>query len=462
MQMGRLHDAAAARGTDDRRMRFRDRHDAGCMLAQDLAPLAAERPVIIALPRGGVPVAAEVARALGAPLDVFAVRKLGAPLNPEYGVGAVAEDGTAVLDREAALQAGMSRDALAATVRSEVAELVRRVRRYRDRPLMDIAGRTAIVVDDGVATGLTDLAALRALRKLNPRRLVLAVPVGAADAIQRVAAEADEVVCPHVPRDFGGVGRWYIDFSQVTDAEVLDLLARPQASLAASAEGREDAAHNRELAFDLGGRRLGATLVLPPSGARGLVVFAHGSGSSRLSPRNRQVADQLARAGFASVLMDLLTEQEARDRRRVFDIPLLAGRLVALTRWLRAQRGLDHLPIGFFGASTRAAAALHAAAELGDAVRAVVSRGGRPDLAGDALGRVTAPTRLIVGGDDWNVLELNDQAATLLRCPHDLSVVPHAGHLFEEPGALEHVGRLAIEWFEQNLAGAAQSVGDAA
>ena len=439
-------------------MRFRNRREAGRALARDLAELATERPVVVALPRGGVPVGYEIAQALAAPLEVLAVRKLGAPTNPEYGVGAVAEDGTAVLDRDAAVAVGMSREVLAATVQREVAELVRRVKEYRSgRPMTPLRNRTVVLVDDGVATGVTDLAAIRAVRKQSPRRIILAVPVGAPDSLQELAAEADEVVCPHIPRDFRGVGRWYDDFSEVTDAEVLTLLGR-----APEPAGSRDRAHHRDFIFEIGSRQLGATLILPAGGARGLVVFAHGSGSSRHSPRNIAVADALAEAGFASVLMDLLTEAEARDRANVFDIGLLAERLVALTRWARSQPGLRSLPIGYFGASTGAAAALSAAAQLGSEVSAVVSRGGRPDLAEEELSAVTAPTLLIVGGDDWNVLELNDEAATLLRCPKDLAIVPHAGHLFEEPGALEQVARLAIDWFERHLGQATEAVGDAA
>jgi putative phosphoribosyl transferase len=436
-------------------MRFRNRREAGRALARDLVDLAPERPVVVALPRGGVPVGYEIAQALSVPLEILAVRKLGAPRNPEYGVGAVVEDGTAVLDRDAAIGVGMSREVLAGTVQREVAELARRVERYRaGRPATPLKDRTVVLVDDGVATGVTDLAAIRAARKQSPRRIILAVPVGAADSLHQLAAEADEVVCPHIPRDFGGVGRWYDDFSEVTDAEVLRLLGQPPELL--------DRAHKRDFIFEIGARQLGATLILPAGGARALVVFAHGSGSSRHSPRNVAVAETLAEAGFASVLMDLLTEAEAADRTNVFDTHLLADRLVALTRWARSQPGLRNLPIGYFGASTGAAAALRAAARLGTEVSAVVSRGGRPDLAEDELPAVTAPTLLIVGGNDWNVLELNDEAATSLRCTKDLSIVPHAGHLFEEPGALEHVAQLAIDWFERHLAPAERAVGDAA
>ncbi len=190
-----------------------------------------------------------------------------------------------------------------------------------------------------------------------------------------------------------------------------------------------------------------------PAGAngRGVVAFAHGSGSSRSSPRNRRVALALNDAGFATLLFDLLTPREEFDRANVFDIPLLARRLVAATRWLRSQPATADLPIGYFGASTGSAAALIAAADLGGGVRAIVSRGGRPDLARPRLGEVTAPVLLIVGGADPEVLELNREARRQLRCEHELAVVPGATHLFEEPGALDRVAGLAIDWYAQHL-----------
>jgi pimeloyl-ACP methyl ester carboxylesterase len=184
-----------------------------------------------------------------------------------------------------------------------------------------------------------------------------------------------------------------------------------------------------------------------PSPAVGLVVFAHGSGSSRLSPRNAAVAGALNGAGFGTLLFDLLTPQEEGDRRNVFDIPLLADRLVRAVAWINEDRVLSKLPLGLFGASTGTAAALVAAAHLGRRVAAVVSRGGRPDLAAAALGLVQSPTLLIVGGNDVVVLELNEQALARLRAPKALRVVPRASHLFPEPGALDAVIKYAAEWF---------------
>jgi putative phosphoribosyl transferase len=197
--------------------------------------------------------------------------------------------------------------------------------------------------------------------------------------------------------------------------------------------------------------RLPGDLVVP-NGALGMVIFAHGSGSSRLSPRNRQVAERLHEAGLGTLLFDLLTPEEAEDRAKVFDIGLLAGRLEGAHRWLRRWPQVGTVPVGFFGASTGAAAALVAAARLGPEVAAVVSRGGRPDLAAEALPRVTAPTLLIVGGDDVEVLALNRAAEQRMRCERRLEVIPGASHLFEEPGALERVAELAAEWFARHLA----------
>lgn len=195
---------------------------------------------------------------------------------------------------------------------------------------------------------------------------------------------------------------------------------------------------------------LQGTLRLPPV-LRGLVVFVHGSGSSRLSPRNRFVVDALGGAGFATLLFDLLTRAEAKDRRNVFAIALLAGRTAAACRALRRDPRMSALPLGLFGASMGAAASLVAATALGDAVRAIVSRGGRPDLAGKSLAFVRAPTLLIVGAEDRDVLALNRAAAAAMRCAVALIVVPRASHLFEEPGALEAVTRHAEVWFRRWL-----------
>ena len=208
----------------------------------------------------------------------------------------------------------------------------------------------------------------------------------------------------------------------------------------------------QEVEIPLDGETHRGTLGVPARAA-GIALFAHGSGSSRLSSRNRFVADTLRREGVATLLFDLLTEHEDRVYETRFDIDLLTRRLLGATAWVRQQRPTQQLAIGYFGASTGAAAALMAAAELGGAIGAVVSRGGRPDLAMAELPRVRAPTLLIVGGDDDVVIELNRQAYAQLRGIRELKIVSGASHLFEEPGTLEEVARLASRWFTQHLGG---------
>lgn len=219
--------------------------------------------------------------------------------------------------------------------------------------------------------------------------------------------------------------------------------------------GRMDSRRSAGVQIDLpGGDVIDGDLHVPDTAA-GLVVFAHGSGSSRLSPRNRMVAAHLNERGLATLLMDLLTaDEDVRDRatrQHRFDIPLLAERVASTIDWVDRQSDVNQLPVGAFGASTGAAAALIAAADRPHRVGAVVSRGGRPDLAGDALERVAAPTLFLVGARDVEVLELNRQAAARVRAPLELHIVPGASHLFEEPGTLEQAQAAAAQWFLQHL-----------
>ncbi|MBG6226546.1 dienelactone hydrolase [Arthrobacter sp. CAN_A2] len=288
--------------------------------------------------------------------------------------------------------------------------------------------------------------ACQVARHLGAARVILAVPVAPA----RTAAsfkEADEIVCLVSPPRFQAVGYYYHDFSPTEDDEVVRLLDAAAHSLHRS---REEAVHaegaEEEVEITDGMVRLRGTLCRPAE-CKGIVIFAHGSGSSRHSPRNRFVASVLHDAGLGTLLLDLLTPAEEVDRTNVFDIALLAERLGAATAWLEAQQ--DGWPgrIGYFGASTGAGAALWAAAEPHATVAAVVSRGGRPDLAGPRLADVQAPTLLIVGGNDTEVLALNWQATALMRAPTRLEIVPGATHLFEEPGTLATAATLAADWF---------------
>jgi putative phosphoribosyl transferase len=417
---------------------FRNRTDAGRRLAAALGHLRGQDLVVLGLPRGGVPVAAEVARSLSAPLDVILVRKLGVPQQPELGMGAIGEDGVRVLNPEIIEVAKVSGAALARVEADEREELERRARRFRSvRPRVPLEGRTAVVIDDGIATGSTARAACEVARAHGAARVVLAVPVAPPEWTERLADAADELVAVATPTRFAAIGQFYEDFSQVSDDEVLSCL-------------------DGEVRIPVGRAELHGHLVVP-QGAPGVVVFAHGSGSSRHSARNRFVAEVLRQAGIGTLLFDLLTAEEAGRRANVFDVELLAGRLVEAIRWLRARTEVDgaaaqphggtDVPLGYFGASTGAAAALWAATEPGNEIAAVVSRGGRPDLAGPRLAMVKAPTLLIVGSRDETVLELNRRAEAELRCPHRLAVVPGATHLFEEPGTLEAAASLARDWF---------------
>ncbi len=431
---------------------FGDRREAGRKLAEALAPLRDEQPIVLALPRGGVPVGYEVAGALDVPLDVVLVRKIGAPTQPEYGIGAIAEGGVRVVRPRDVEATGTSEEELEEIIAREQAELERRARAYRgERPPLPVEGRTVILVDDGIATGGTAVAAARTLKARGAGRVVLAVPVAPPRSEVRLADEFDEVICLEEPQAFYAIGQFYVDFDEVSDEEVVELLsAGPSPAAAAAADDPPTAVRGLEIEAEPG-------LLLPgelrlPDPVGGLVIFAHGSGSSRLSPRNRRVAEALNDRGLATLLFDLLSEEEAGDRAKVFDIELLAERLIAATRWAQTHELVAEIPLGYFGASTGAAAALCAAAELSDDIGAVVSRGGRPDLANGELAEVGAPTLLIVGGADWQVLELNELAARQLRCEHELAIVPHATHLFEEPGALERVSELASRWFLAHLA----------
>jgi putative phosphoribosyl transferase len=436
-------------------MRFVDRVDGGRQLAERLGHLRGEDVVVLGLPRGGVPVAFEVARALQAPLDVIVVRKLGVPFQPELAMGAVGEGDTLVVNERVVRGAHVSEAELTETARRARAEVEQRARRFRgNRPALPLAGRTAVVVDDGIATGSTARAACRIARAQGAARVVLAAPVCAPDTARRLRDEVDELVCLRYPTWFYAVGQFYSDFRATSDAEVTDLLRRAARGLPATVTADDPAVPDRavdeEIELTAGQVRLAGQLSVPER-AVGLVVFVHGSGSSRHSPRNRYVARVLHGAGLGTLLFDLLTAAEEHDRANVFDIELLAGRLAEVAAWVRGRPECRGLPVGYFGASTGAAAALWAAA--GDPeVAAVVSRGGRPDLAGPRLAAVRAPTLLVVGGHDTVVLELNRRAQAQLRCESRLAMVPGATHLFEEPGTLAQAAGLARDWFVDHLA----------
>lgn len=424
-------------------MIFENREDAGRQLVKRLEHFA-NRPnvVVLGIPRGGVSVAFEVASALHAPLDVFLSRKLGVPGHGELAFGAISAGDGRYLDEGIVQAAGISPEQIECVTAEVRLELGRRATLYRgDRPPLQVAGKIVILVDDGIATGASVYAAIQALRQMKPAKLILAIPVAPPSTCAWLETFVDELVCLEMPEPFYAVGAFYQNFAQVEDQQVIALLQRAEQS--------------DEVSIDLGKVKLAGILVIPAA-AHGLVLFVHGSGSSRNSPRNQAVARVLQSHGLATLLFDLLTEEEeALDRHSAefrFNIQLLAERLVGATQWVLQQRRTRELSIGYFGASTGAAAALVAAARLPDMVTTVVSRGGRPDLADESLSNVRASVLLIVGAEDVEVIPLNQHALHRLHCKDKrLMLIPGATHLFEEPGTMGQVARAATDWFEQYL-----------
>jgi len=426
---------------------FTDRVDAGRRLADELEKYAGENPVVLGLARGGVVVAAEIAKRLHAPLDLMVARKIGAPFQPELGIGAIAE-GVRVVDDRLCRSIGVSPAEVEKLGDREEKEVARREQMYRAGHGVNVTGQTVILVDDGLATGVTALASVRSLRKRNPRKIIAAFPVCSIQGRDLLLQEADEVICLSCPPDLYAVGAWYQDFTQTTDEEVIEVLQD-------SHKNDLPPVGERHLQIDIGEAVLNGDLQIP-EGATSLVIFAHGSGSSRKSPRNQFVAAELNQSGIATLLADLLTYREEREDQYSaalrFDIGLLADRLHAITQWAAQDPDTKGLRFGYFGASTGAAAALIAATKNPNLIKAIVSRGGRPDLAGNKLKEVQAPTLFIVGSHDNPVIAMNEDAFHQLATRQkEMVLVEGATHLFEEPGALEQVADLAENWFTKHL-----------
>ncbi len=444
---------------------FGDRLEAGALLARRLEHLRASQPIVLGVTRGGVVVAAEVARVLGAPLDIVVVRKLGVPGFPECAMGAIAEGGGTYVNAELLQELGLGEEEVAAIAEREAIELARRVRAYRgSRGFPDIRGRTVIVVDDGIATGATACAAVRTARRRGAAHVILAAPVIAAESEGALRPDADEIVALARPSPFFAVGAWYERFDQVSDPEVVSLLQRaredaentserPQIDPPAAGEVDPSPTIEEEvLAIPFGEDALEARLSVPAD-ARGLVLFVHGGESSRHDPQDQFVARTLQRAGLATLLFDLLTEGEAREATGGwYRVEGFRDRLQAATEWASALPRTRALRLAYLGASTGAAVALATAALLPHRIAAVVSRGGRPDLVpAPTLEKVRAPVLLIVGRRDTEALALNRAAAAQLARAQ-LAIVPAARNRFEEPGALDAVARLAAEWLGRHLA----------
>lgn len=422
----------------ERPMFFKDRTEAGKQLGIALEYLAQPNVVVLGLPRGGVPVAFEVASHLHAPMDVLLVRKLGTPGQRELAFGAVGEGGVRVLNDDVVKGAKISDKTINEIASREDSEIERRQLSYRNgRPPLDLIGRIAIVVDDGLATGATARAACTVARRLGADRVVLAVPVAPDGWESRFVDVTDERLSLFSSRDFGSVGYFYENFDPISDEAVRALL---------SYSVRHEI--NEEVTIAVGDGRSVMAQVRAPLGALGTVIFAHGSGSGRKSPRNLQVADAMHHAGYATVLADLLADDEDADQ--TFDVSFLAQRLSAVTKWSKDHPVLGKTKFALFGASTGAAAALAVASENHD-VLCVISRGGRVDLAGEYLDSVTQPVLLLVGSRDTVVKNLNELVRDRLGERCTLSIVEGASHLFAERGALDQVARQSVDFLAGHL-----------
>ncbi|GAA4507477.1 phosphoribosyltransferase family protein [Actinoallomurus oryzae] len=425
---------------------FLDRVDAGRHLAAVMRHLGADEPLVLGVPRGGVVVAAEVSRALGAPLDVLVVGKLSVPGQPDLVMGAIGEDQVTVINDNVVRLGGVNSKELAMVVSRARAELGERAGRLRAaRPGMTLTGRAVIVVDDGIATGVSARTACRIARARGARRVVLAVPVGAADSVawlRREATGIDEVICLDAPEAFSAVADCYADFAETTDDDVIGLLERHGCHYGGSGTER--------VLVTAGHACLPGRLAIP-SDAAGIVVFAEDFAGTRLSARGEFMADALHRARLGTLCVDLRTPAEEFFGPDVVDVPLLARRLGEATDWLRRDPVIRELPVGYLGTGFGAAAALSAAARPVAQVTAVVSSGGLPHLAGRLLSSVRAAILLIVGSGDQRTLDLNRQAQQELTCENRLVVIPGAVHPLDDPAALRSSADLAREWFTAHL-----------
>ncbi|RKS07952.1 putative phosphoribosyl transferase [Nocardiopsis sp. Huas11] len=426
---------------------FTDRSEAGRRLAERVRAYAVNDPIVLALPRGGVPVGAELARRLDADFDVLVVRKIGLPGRPETGVGAISEDGHVYFDDLALARLRVPRQALDDTVKEERAELDRRRRVYRgERSAPRIAGRDCVVVDDGVATGGTARAALRMVRQAGPSQVVLAVPVASPEAVELLREEADALVVLSAPDNFHAVGEWYRDFDQLSDADVMAILAergrvRPEENTA------------RAVRIRAGQVYLDGDLTMP-SALRGAVVMAFGEG--RTDPRWRAIASVFQRAGYATLLLDLWTEASAEDQAEAEadgdDARAMGERLNAAVTWMRRATDAATEPLGVFGAGAAAPAALVTAAERPQDLGAVVVYGGRIDLAEASLPQVRAPALILLESRDSFVRELNEWARGRMSAQTDLRVVSGAEQLLQGAQDWRHMAVEALDWFDQHLA----------
>ncbi len=417
-------------------MVFRNRSEAGRVLADALRQRGIERPVVLGIPRGGVTVAAEIARELDGELGVVVARKVGAPDQPELAIGAVTADGSSWIDADLARLTGADDAYLEQAKAREVEEAKRRESVFDHHRQPSLEGRTVLVVDDGLATGATARAALRSVRNAGAARVVLAVPVAPPHTLAEMEREADDAIAATVEENFYAIGQFYLDFRPVSDEEVQELLG--------SAPQRPP--ERRDFRIRRGDIDLAARLLLPPGkGPFPCVIFAHGLGSDKDSPRNVPIAEHLLDAGIASLLFDFNGHGESLEDprgREAFPIDLAAAYAWAIT-----EPAIDAHAVGVSGSSLGGTVALEALRMGKIKPRTMVLRG--PPVEEHAFAGLTVPVLVLVG--EFDPLRTDIERAASGADAAVVSVVPKAGHLFEESGALLETLERTVRWFQESL-----------
>jgi putative phosphoribosyl transferase len=416
-------------------MIFNDRIDAGRQLAVAVKAGNFESPIVLGIPRGGVPVAAEVARAVHGQLAVVVARKLGAPGNPELAIGATTETGVAYINDAIAVAVGADKQYVETERQRQVREAHKREQMFNSHRRPPVHGRTVVIVDDGIATGATAIAAVRSIKAEGAARVVLAVPVGAPHTLDVMRREADEVICLYAPEDFWAVGQFYYHFDPVHDDDVLRTLE--------AFEMKVPADPAREAIITRDGVRLAASLMTPGGpGPFPLVVFVHGLGSSKESPRNVVIANHLVDAGIASLLFDLSGHGDSSDD-PAGGIEAFVADLEAVFRWADEQDEVNKDLIGVAGSSMGATVAVAAVIAGRVHPHAMVLRA--PPVQVSDFRRIQVPSLVLIGSQD----PLRRSVEEGVRgCPDlTLSVVQGAGHLFEEPGTLRQALDRTVDWF---------------
>jgi putative phosphoribosyl transferase len=430
---------------------FESRDEAAQRLADKLRNLKGQNALVLAIPRSSVPMGRIVADAIEGELDLLLIHRFTDSRHPELDLGSVTEDGEVYLNRSAQ-HYGYTEHEVEKAALEEIRNLQEQRRTYTPgSSAIDPSGRTTLIVDDGTGSLHTMMAAVRYLDAQGARRIMLATPVASLTTIKALGENVD--VCTlAVPDIVDSATGFYRNLPLVSDHQVIQELNR---TLRIPAQNGEES-RQREILISSGPVALTGFLSLPED-AGALVILAHGQGQGRFNWRSRLIADSLEKAGLATLMVDLLDDEESEDSRNVTNVPLLAHRLNMITEWIARDSSLREMDLGYYGSSSEGAAILQTAAEHRLKTRAAAVRGTRPDATQSYLKYVQAPTLLIVPGDDDDLLNQNRSAFEELRCEKRLQVMPDASEDFEEPGTSETLADLVTGWFRTNLARALAS-----